>query len=262
MAQRPVPVARRSRAPTRPAAASPNPSAGWTRPWTVADPGLDDSALRPLRVQRAEAASLLAGDLTQAAGGGSSWRGPARAPHLNVWTTGGGRLLVVEARSHGGPVPIAGGRAVRVVWYAGHPQKAAAAWAAVRLPVRRGDWRWPTATTKTTSGAPSQLLHGLGSRARRRDGDRPSSGPSAPVACSRGPRATTRAEPFGPEATERSTCCCLIADGLRKRRDRRASRCLARDRRPPRLVDLAEGRRASIVTRRPEISRPRSALKR
>jgi DNA-binding CsgD family transcriptional regulator/tetratricopeptide (TPR) repeat protein len=173
-----------------------------------ADTGLDDSALRPLRVQRAEAA-WLAGDLTLAAAEIERARANL-GPHENVWMTGevaywSWKLDFTDDL----PSPVAEPYALL---FAGHPQKAAAVWAAVGCPY---DEALALAESDNESDLRRslQLLQGLGAapaaamvttKLRARGARR----------ISRGPRAPTRANPWGLSNREIDVLV-LIADGLR-----------------------------------------------
>ncbi len=172
------------------------------------DPGLDDSALCPLRIQRAEAA-WLAGDFTLAAAEIELARA-SLGPHENVWITGEVAYWwwKLDLTQHL-PSPVAEPYALL---FAGHPQKAAAAWAAVGCPY---DEALALAESDDESDLRRslQLLQGLG---------------AAPAAAmvttklramgarriSRGPRAPTRANPSGLSNREVDVLV-LIADGLR-----------------------------------------------
>ena len=173
-----------------------------------ADPGLDDSVLRPLRVQRAEAA-WLAGDLARAAGEIELARA-SLGPHDNLWATGEvaywlWKLDLTEDL----PSPVAEPYALL---FAGHPQKAAAAWAAVGCPYDEAlalaesddedDLRYSLQLLQGLGAAPAAAIVTAKLRAMGARG------------ISRGPRAPTRANPSGLSNREVDVLL-LIADGLR-----------------------------------------------
>ncbi len=174
----------------------------------IADPGMDESALRPLRIQRAEAA-WLAGDLSQATAEVEIAR-TGLGPHENVWTTGEVAYwswkLIPSSEL---PDRVAEPYALLV---AGHAQKAAAAWAAVGCPYDEA-MALADCDDESDLRRALELLQGLG---------------AAPAAAmvtaklramgarriSRGPRAPTRANPSGLSNREVDVML-LVADGLR-----------------------------------------------
>ena len=173
-----------------------------------ADPGMEDSALCSLRVQRAEAA-WLAGDLALAASEIETARA-SLGPDENVWTSGEVAYwlwkLDLAAEM---PSPVAEPYALLI---AGHPQKAAAAWAAVGCPYDEA-LSLAACDDESDLRRALQMLQGLG---------------AAPAAAmvtaklramgarriSRGPRAQTRANPSGLSNREVDVLL-LLADGLR-----------------------------------------------
>ena len=174
----------------------------------IADPGLDDSYLCPFRVQRAEAA-WLAGDLALAASEIEMARA-SLGPHENVWMTGEVAywLWKLDLASDL-PSPVAEPYALL---FAGHPDKAAAAWAAVGCPYdealalaesdEESDLRRALAILQGLDAAPAAAMVTAKLRATGARG------------IARGPRSSTRVNPAGLSQREMDVVQ-LLSEGMR-----------------------------------------------